>query len=89
MLKRYQLRDEGFRLKFSVSKPEPGETVFQFMARLVQYFIRWEEMSEVDKTVEGLMDLLISEQFIQTCSPELALFLKESRSDIIKRKKIN
>ena len=33
--KRYQLTEEGFRLKFRDSKPEQGDTVFQFMARLV------------------------------------------------------
>ena len=38
VLKRYQLTEEGFRLKFHDSKPEQGESVFQFMARLVSYF---------------------------------------------------
>ena len=37
-LKRYKLTEEGFRLKFRDSKPEQGETLFQFMARLVCYF---------------------------------------------------
>ena len=43
VLKRYQLTEEGFRLKFRDSKPEQGETVFQFMARVVRYFGRWAE----------------------------------------------
>ena len=34
-------------------------------------------MAEVDGTFEGLVDLIIKEQFIQTCSPELKLFLRE------------
>ena len=53
VLKRYQLTEEGFRLKFRDSKPERGETVFQFMARLVRYFSRWAEMAEVDGTFES------------------------------------
>ena len=88
MLKLHQLTEEGFRLKFRDSKLEQGETVFQFMARLVRYFSRWTEMAEVDGTFESLMDLIIREQFIQTCSPELALFLKEqmlkSRAEVTK-----
>ena len=77
VLKRYQLTEEGFQTKFRQSKPENGETVFQFMAKLVRYFSRWTEMTEVAGTYEGFMDLMIREQFIQTCSLELALFLKE------------
>ena len=88
VLKHYQLTEKGFRLKFRVSKPEQGETVFQFMARLVRYFSRWAEMAEVDGTFESLVGLIIREQFIQTCSPELALFLKErmlkSRAEVTK-----
>ena len=86
VLKRYQLT--AFRLKFRVSKPAQGETVFQFMARLVRYFSRLPEMAEVDGTFESLVYLIIREQFIQTCSPELALFLKErllkSRAEVTK-----
>ena len=40
ILKRYQLTEEGFRLKFRERKPEKGETVFQFMARLRRFFKR-------------------------------------------------
>ena len=82
VLKLYQLTEEGSRLKFRDSKPEQGEIVFQFMARLVRYFSRWTEMAEVDGTFESLVDLIIREQFIQTCSPELALFLKERKSKL-------
>ena len=88
VLKRYQVTEEGFRLKFRDSKPEQGETVFQFMARLVCYFSRWAEMAAVDGTFESLVYLIIREQFIHTCSPELALFLKErmlkSRAEVTK-----
>ena len=77
MLKRYLLTEEGFRLKFRDSKPEQGETVFQFMARRVCYLSRWADIAVVDGTFKSLMDLINLEQFIQTCSPELALFLKE------------
>ena len=63
-LKRYQLTEEGFRVKFRDSKPEQGETVFQFMARLVRYFSRWAEMAEVNGTFESAVHLIIRVQFI-------------------------
>ena len=77
VLIRFQMIEEGFRLKFRDSKPEQDETVFQFMARLVHYLSRWAEIAEVDGTFESLVDWIIKEQFIQTRSPELTLFLKE------------
>jgi hypothetical protein len=77
VLKRYQLTEEGFRLKFRDSKPLQGETVFQFIARLRRYFNRWTEMAEIEDTYKALSDLLIREQFIQSCSQDLALFIKE------------
>ena len=46
------------------------------------------EMAEVDRTFESLVDLIVRERFIQSCSPELALFLKErllkSRAEVTK-----
>ena len=71
------LTEEGFRRKVRESKPEYDETVFQYIARLSRYFERWIEMAEAEPTYESLSDLLIREQFVGTCSPELALFLKE------------
>ena len=40
VLRLFQSIKEGFRFKFRDSKPEQGETVFQFMARRVRYLSR-------------------------------------------------
>ncbi|XP_069106410.1 uncharacterized protein [Argopecten irradians] len=77
LLRRYELTEEGFRVKFNEGKPEKGETAFQFVARLTRYLTRWTQMSEIVKSFEGLTDLLIREQFIQACSSDMALFLRE------------
>ncbi|XP_069107370.1 uncharacterized protein [Argopecten irradians] len=77
LLRRYELTEEGFRVKFNEGKPEKGETAFQFVARLTRYLTRWTQMSEIAKSFEGLTDLLIREQFIQACSSDMALFLRE------------
>ena len=74
ILKRYKLTEEGFRLKFGEGKPEKGETVVQFMARLRRFFKRWTEMAQpAGNTFESLEDLLVREQFNQSCSTDMAL----------------
>ena len=77
VLKRYQLTEEGYRNKFRDCRQLQGETVFQFVARLKRYATRWTEMAETESTFDALMDLMLRDQFIQTCSQDLALFLKE------------
>ena len=46
-LKRFQLTEEGFRLKFRSSKPELGETLPQFVVRLDDYLTRWKELAKM------------------------------------------
>ena len=77
LLKRYQLTEEGFRLKFRDCKPETGETVFQFISRMNRYFDRWVQLAEIANSYDALQDLLIREQFLKVCAPEMALFLRE------------
>ena len=77
LLKRCEMTEEGFRNKFRHTKPLQGETAHQFMARLQRYFSRWVDMSGCVKEYKDLADLLIREQFENTCSAEMALFLRE------------
>ena len=49
-LKRYQLTEDGFRHRLRTSKPESGETVFQFVATLSGYFKRWVDLTETEQT---------------------------------------
>ena len=77
LLKRYRLTQEGFRLKFRSARPEDGETAPQFVVRLDNLFTRWVDLAKVEKTYNGIRDLLIREQFINASSKELALFIKE------------
>src|SRR5688572_9873769 len=77
LLKRFQLTEEGFRVKFRSVKVDSGETPAQFLARLESYLLRWMALAKVDATFEGLKDLIIREQYINTCPSYLAVFLKE------------
>ena len=77
LLKRYELTEEGFRNKFRETKIQKGETPTQFMDRLKNYYERWIDFGEVEKTFDALLDLMLREQFVSNCNKPLAVFLKE------------
>ncbi|XP_062609199.1 uncharacterized protein LOC134270945 [Saccostrea cucullata] len=77
LLKRFEKTEDGFRQKFRKSRPEVGETFSQFVVRLGSYLDRWIELGRVNKTFDGLYDLILRDQFLFMCNKELTLFLKE------------
>ena len=77
LLDRYQLNAEGFRLKLRESTAEEGESPSQYIERLRRYLYRWLELAKTDQTFDGMVELILTEQFISTCSSRLATFLKE------------
>ena len=76
LLQRYKFTEDRFHQKFTENQPEVGETVFRFAARLRRFFTRWTDMAKCEKSFDGLSDLLIHEQFLNTCAAAMALFLK-------------
>ena len=77
LMKRYDLTEDGYRRKFRVSKPEVDESPEQFIVRLDIYLLRWLELSNTERSFEGLKDLIVKEQFIGSCPKELAIHLRE------------
>ena len=77
LLKRYELTEEGFKRKFKKSRPENGETFQQFTTRMKSYFTRWIDMASIEKSYEGLQDLIFREQLTFVCNRDLELFLRE------------
>ena len=77
LMKRYDLTEDGYRRKFRASKPEVDESPEQFIVRLDRHLLRWLEMSNTDRSFEGLKDLIVKEQFIDSCPKELAIHLRE------------
>ena len=77
LLKHYQLTEEGYRVKLRECRPLQGETAVRLVARLDKYLHRWITLSKIEKTYDGLLDLLMREQFIIACPRMLALFLRE------------
>ncbi|XP_077531344.1 uncharacterized protein LOC144143472 [Haemaphysalis longicornis] len=80
LLKRFRFTVDGFREKFRSETPADGETATQFAARLSHYFDRWTELAEIGKEYASLRELLIKEQFLNGCHPNLSLYLKERRA---------
>ena len=64
LLKRYELTEEGFKRKYKKCRPENGETFQQFTTRMKSYFTRWIYMASIEKSYEGLQDLILREQLI-------------------------
>jgi len=58
LLKRHQLSVDIFKRRFRSSKPETGETPFQFLTRLDNYLLRWIEPAKAEKSFEGLKTLI-------------------------------
>ena len=77
LLKRYELTEEGFKRKYKKCRPENGETFQQFTTRMKSYFTRWIDMASIEKSYEGLQDLILREQLTFICNSDLELFLRE------------
>lgn len=77
LLKRFDMTEYAFRKRFYSCVPEHGETFSQFSIRMNNYLTRWIELAKVDRTYEGLLDLLLRNQILQSCGRDLVLFLRE------------
>ena len=77
LMKRYDLTEDGYRRKFRASKPEVDQSPEQFIVRLERYLLWWLELSRTERSFEGLKDLIVEEQFIDSCPKELAIHLRE------------
>ena len=84
LLTRFQLTEEGFRVKFRTGRQESGETASQFVVRLSNYLSRWMELGKVPENYEGLRDLMLREQFLAVSNKSLVMFLKERKLKSVK-----
>lgn len=77
LLVAYDLTEEGFRRKFRKAVAEKSETSVQFIARLESYFDRWVGTSGTEPTYDGLKNLILQEQFLNVCNPEVVQFVRQ------------
>ena len=67
------------------AKPEGQKSPGQLIVRISNYFDKWMEISEVGKMFEGKKELLVREQFTNSCSRDvLSSFLNEQKSRNLK-----
>ena len=77
LLRRFNNTEEGYRQKLYTSRAEPGESPEQFVVRLLHYLKRWVDLAMIEQSFEGLSQLIVREQFLQGCSKDLEVYLRE------------
>ena len=76
LLKNFGMTERGYRTKFRVDMPEKSETFIQYGSRLRSYLNKWLCMAKVEKSCEALCDFMARDQFLESCSRELYVYLK-------------
>ena len=71
-------------MKLRDSIADEGESLVQFITRLENYLNKWIELTKIPKTFTGMVQFILTEQFISTCSNDLATFLKERTWESLK-----
>ena len=71
LLKRFNLTEEGFKQKFKSARPQPGEAPTQFIARIESNLMRWIDLANVMKDFNGLMNLIVREQYLESLKDAL------------------
>ena len=76
LLAKYQLTVDDYRRKFFSVKQVNGESCTNLCGDLEFNLDQWLELYNVEKTFEGLRELLLREQFLYSCQKDMAMFLK-------------
>ncbi|XP_078575255.1 uncharacterized protein LOC144861313 [Branchiostoma floridae x Branchiostoma japonicum] len=79
VLKRYKLTEKGYRAMFRNEVPKYGESPDQYVTRIGNYLDRWVDLSGTPSTYAGLRELIVKEQFLDSCPADLAVFLGERK----------
>ena len=79
LLQRYDYTEQGYRQRFGEAKPEGTESPDQFIVRLRNYFTQWVKLSDVESSFEGVVELMVKEQFVNSCSKKLSVHLMKRK----------
>ena len=82
LLKRYALTEEAFKRRYKKCRPDSGETFQQFTSRMKSSFTRWIDMSGINKTYDGLADLILRDQLAFIFNRDLPLFYLEKENPL-------
>ena len=67
LLQQYDYTEQGYLQRFREAKPESAESPDQFIVRLRNYFTQWVKLSDVESSFEGVVELMVKEQFVNAC----------------------
>ena len=77
LLQRYDFTEQGCCERFRGAKPVGQESPSQFIVRISNYFDKWVELAGGDKTFKGVSELMVREQFTNSCPKDVSVFLME------------
>ena len=83
LLKRFNLTEKGFKQKFESARAEVGEAPTQFIAIMENYLMRWIDLANVEKDFDGLVNLVVRKQYLESCPVQMAIFLRERENQRI------
>ena len=83
-MRRYDPTEDGYKRKFRASKPEIDESPDLFIVRLSTRLFWCFELSETERSFDGPKNLIVKEQFINSCPKELAVHLRECTPEALK-----
>ncbi|KAL5019544.1 hypothetical protein ScPMuIL_002436 [Solemya velum] len=76
ILRRYELTSDNYRQKFRSSNQSSQESFREFKVRVESLLKHWCNREKADD-FESLLDLILREQLINSCSPDLKVWIKE------------
>ena len=77
LLNGYDFVEFGYRRRFRDAKPEGQESPDQFIVRLKNYLTKWVKLARFEESFDGVVELMVREQFTNACPKELSLYLHE------------
>ena len=77
LLKRYDFTEFGYHRRFRDAKPEGQESPGKFTVRLKNYLTKWVKLAKVEESFDGVVELMVREQFTNACPKELSVYLNE------------
>ena len=77
LLRKFQCTAEGFRRRLREARPVQNEPLQTYGVELKRLLDRWIALSGLEKNLDGIINLILSEQFLESVSKDLATFIRE------------
>ena len=77
LLNRYDFTEFGYHRRFRNAKTEGQESPGQCIVRLKNYLTKWVKLAKVEEAFNGVVELMVREQFTNACPKELSVYLNE------------